>query len=323
MLIAILSYFDVLAGPRLFYNFPDIPDYIQLDHIPLLMDFYDHGFFIHEFGDLKTSNLIFTIPNPKTRGKELVMMISIVIFEEKYNLTDLHDALEVFIQKFISIKDIFEGIPGNGNLIKNSNFNEKTKLIKDLVELFYESLPIERSTIKLRETRILIYGLSKAGITTLIQNLTQKFSDDDIGVEMNMPKALLSNLTIFTYNFTQKKYFDGVLSIFLRKIDGLIFIMNSSNISNINEVREELHSINNFSETRGLPLLILLNKADNISTEKTNIIEQLRFDQLKYNPYQYFEVNVLNKKGLNESFQWFFNELSNNLFKKSIKFFLT
>ena len=85
--ILVLSRFDVKVGPKLFLNVPELESPIFLDHVPLLMDFYEKGFFIHEFGELKSSNLIFTIPSSQSqagaRGDIETLMISIIIKDEE------------------------------------------------------------------------------------------------------------------------------------------------------------------------------------------------------------------------------------------------
>ena len=75
MIIVILSLFDQIFGPRVLYHYPKVPDYLKLDHIPLLMDIYRAGFCIHKFGDLKTANHIFTChytASPRHSQKEIL-----------------------------------------------------------------------------------------------------------------------------------------------------------------------------------------------------------------------------------------------------------
>ena len=67
MLIIILSHFNQIFGPRVVFNYPEVPEYLKFDHIPLLMDIYRTGFSIHKFGDLKTANRIFRYGNPDAR----------------------------------------------------------------------------------------------------------------------------------------------------------------------------------------------------------------------------------------------------------------
>ena len=81
--ILVLSRFDIKVGPKLFLNVPELQSQLFLDLVPLLMDFYEEGFFIHEFGELKTSNLIFTIPSPVTRGEQETLMITIIFLNEE------------------------------------------------------------------------------------------------------------------------------------------------------------------------------------------------------------------------------------------------
>ncbi len=320
MLIVVLSHFDAHAGPKLVFNYPKTPDYVLLDHIPLLMDFYEKGFFIHEFGDLKTANLIFTIPNPNARGSEDVLMISIVILNEKYVLKDFEVVLNIFIENFKPIKEIYLGLPANSTKFKTDPA-KKTQILA-LVESLFESLPKESSTFKLRVTKILIYGLPQAGISTIIYNLKNAYTSQSLlRGEMSVAKAFLANISIISYSFTNKKPFSSILSIFLQEIDGLVYVLDSSDPSKFGLACEELHAIEKFPETHGLPLLVLLNKADIAVPDEKKIEDVLKLNQFPHNTIKPFAVSGIKNQGLIESFRWLTNEVSNNILRSPAKYF--
>ncbi len=284
------------------------------------MDFYEKGFFVHEFGELKTANLIFTIPNPNARGSEEVLMVSIVVLNEKYVLKDFEIILNIFVEIYKSIKDIYKGLPANSQTIKFDE--EKKKKMLSLVESLYQSLPQESSTFKLRVTKILIYGLPQSGISTIIYNLKNAYTNQDIlKNEVSAAKSFIANLSIISYSFSQKKPINEILSIFLEQIDGLVFVLDCSDPSKFEQACEELHAIEKFPETQGLPLLVLLNKADIIHPDQKKIAELLKLDQFPHNSFKSFVVSGIKNQGLIESFHWLTDQVSNHNLRSPTKYF--
>jgi len=84
--ILVLSYFDIYSGPRIFLKAPETLKEKFLEKIPQLMTIYETGFFVHIFDDFKSANLIFEIPSEYSRGNQEILLLSIIIKEEKYDL---------------------------------------------------------------------------------------------------------------------------------------------------------------------------------------------------------------------------------------------
>ncbi len=311
MIICVLSYFDRHYGPKLYFSYPSIPRNIKLDHIAFLMDFYEKGFFIHEFGEIKSANFIFTILNPNNpRGGEDLLMVSIVLLDEVYNLNEFKRVLDLFSEKFKLVKDIYEGF--SKDIINESQETEKTSSIKSLIQSLSYSMPKETHSLKVREPKLLIYGTPQSGITTIINALKTSVREGDSSKDAKQ-KFSLGNISIITYSFSAQPIFDGILAIFLSQIDGLAFVMDSSDSTKFEAAYKELHYINKFPETRKLPFLVLLNKADKIVQKKEKIAKLLELEKLNSEKVKYFAVNALKDQEVYEAFQWLTSEILINV----------
>ncbi len=281
------------------------------------MDFYEKGFFIHEFGEIKSANLIYTIPDANARGSETVLMISIVLLDEAYNLNELKRVLDLFSEKFKLVKNICKGLSDESE--NDSSESEKMLAIKNLVKSLSFSMPKETHSIKVRDVKVLIYGVPQSGITTIINGL-KKFlqTDGSSKATSAKQKSPLVNLSIITYNFSAQPIFDGILAIFLSQIDGLAFVMDSSDSAKFEAAYKELHHISKFPETQKLPFLVLLNKADKIAQKKEKIAKFLDLEKLNAKTIKYFAVSALKIQEISEAFQWLTNEISINVSRSSI-----
>ncbi len=159
----------------MFLKLPKSRNPLVLEHIPLLMDLYEENFFIHEFGKLKTANLIFEIYSPVGRGRSERVMISIVSFDDEYNLrlSSFQEIMEYFAFQFKQIKDIYKGFYSKNILGAPEGYNK----IKDLFYSFYQSIPKARAIFNQKISKILTYELSPKGKNNIIEFLQKKFSE--------------------------------------------------------------------------------------------------------------------------------------------------
>ena len=74
----ILSHFHPTYGPKILLKAPESLNESEFYHLPALMDLYNEGFFIHTFGNYKSANYIFNIPNKGARGSIELLLVSII-----------------------------------------------------------------------------------------------------------------------------------------------------------------------------------------------------------------------------------------------------
>ena len=170
MIFTVLSYFDNIIGPKVFLQFPNAKSHIDLSYIPLIMDLYDKGFFIHECGELKTANLIFDIKDPLARGRINRLMISIILIEKEYPLilNSFKEIMEFLAHKLINIEDLYKGFYIESIPEAIDYYND----IKDFMYYFHQSL----NTYKQNVAKISIYSLSPTGKNNIIRSLQERIS---------------------------------------------------------------------------------------------------------------------------------------------------
>jgi len=108
-LALILSRFDPLYGPKIILKAPKSIDENLLKEIPSLMELPTKGVFIHIFGEVKTANLFFKLPNPFARGLYESLLISIVTdSKSELSLMLANKLLEGFAVNFVNIEDAYK-----------------------------------------------------------------------------------------------------------------------------------------------------------------------------------------------------------------------
>ena len=165
----VLSHFDQIKGPKTFMTVGDeIPDN-YLDEVPSYMDYHDEGYFIHEYGKIKSANLIFLVPNPLARGGSEIVMISVVLIDENSDPRNYYTTLEQFVK---SIKKI-DNIETSFYLNKDNNSGAYCILekIESLMYSTYNTLPVKPVYIISDGAKVLMLNLNKEDNSTLLEFL--------------------------------------------------------------------------------------------------------------------------------------------------------
>lgn len=320
MIYSVLSHFDNRVGPKAVLILPEAPDYFQLEHVSFLIDFYEEGFFVHSFGEINSANLIFKLSNPLARGSTEVIMISLVFVNEDYDLSSFQEILHLFAAGFEEIKEGYKAFYTEAEMIDASAKNEE---MKQYLEEFQNSLPKERANFRLRQTKILIFGLPKAGITSIINSLENTiFNKELMKGEISLSKSLLGNLSLITYNLSGTSFLYKASSVYFKDIDGLIYVYDCGDQSCIDESRELLHQLQHYPETYDLPLMILLNKSDINTPDIREVSQFLDINTLKNKHIKLFITSAKQNKGILDAFNWMASEISNNLLRDPKKVFI-
>lgn len=303
MFCLVLSYFDSREGPKVVLNVPELPNLVFLDQIPRLMDFYEEAFFIHEFGELKTSNLIFTVPSPVARGGQETLMISILIlYDEETDPKIFQNLLEQFAYELIRIKGVYKGFYREDQNIEDSQ--EMYKKIEDLLNSVYHSLPKETLFIKAREINLVMFEFF------YISPIAREFiSIDQFYTNRSEDSNLLhSKLSISRYSISRITSLMNVNSDFLlfhlKNKDVFIFLIDVTIKGMIQKAKRIFNIISKFPEIASKPLLIIMNQMgiDNLQIQKLQedfgIIEDGN-KIIKYIPF-----NSYNNDDIREAFIW-------------------
>jgi small GTP-binding protein len=306
MKIVVLSHFDQRIGPRTFLCTPEGVNKDTLNQIADLINLYQKKeFFIHNVKGLKSANQLFEIPNPKARGSHEVLLISVLITEGDIDTEISKDMLNKFYDEMKSIADIgrvFDAYAGDEQA--------PMKELKSLFMNFYNAFPVEEVVQNRKDAKIFIFGLSKAGKTTIIRQLKNNKSLDTVPtVNVATSRVFLNKMSMFVYDTPGQAKFRPLWAPYLKSQDALVFVFDVTDKVNYSNARDLLHEVANMDSVKGLPLLILLNKVDVENPEPDQIKAVLDLDNLQSKIHKIFLTSATTNKGVVESFNWLSSEL--------------
>ncbi|MFX1478959.1 MAG: hypothetical protein ACFFCI_12580, partial [Promethearchaeota archaeon] len=293
-----MSHFDTRFGPKLFLKVPESPSPIFLVHIPLLLDFYEKGFFIHEFGELKTSNLIFTIPNPHSRGKEERLMISIILLDdEDEDAIIFQTILEQFVLELKKIKDVYKGF-------YREEFEDSHRIyaaIENLLNVVHKSFPKEILFMKSRDINLVLFDFAQESPSEIAKNLKELIFNGYYYKEKSEDSNLLySKISISEYSISifNPLKFNEFLLFHLKNKDGFIFVVNDT------MAEDTLKLIPKLPDLASIPSLILINKSTIQHIEMQNLIEDLSKDEEESKLFKYISPNTHDNDKIREAVNW-------------------
>ena len=174
MIFPVLSHFDNRYGPRIIFKAPDLKKSFHLNHIPFLMDLFKDGFFIHEYGAIRSINLIFEIESPLARGKAELLQISLICFDKQYDLSSFNEILATFVSELRNIHNAYRAFHFDTD--DSQNCRESFNDVAGLFSLFNQSLPKEKEKIEKITKKFLTFGLSLTGKTNIIRNFQENLT---------------------------------------------------------------------------------------------------------------------------------------------------
>ncbi|MFX1594391.1 MAG: ADP-ribosylation factor-like protein [Promethearchaeota archaeon] len=317
--ILVLSYFDVHVGPKLFLHLPEANSQLPLDHLPLLMDFYDKGFFIHEFGELKSSNLIFTIPSPGLRGDITRLMISIITpDEEDINPKIFQGLLEQFIHDLKEIKDAYKGFyreeEEEEEEVEEEFFKESHQIyteIKKLLDSVYDSFPKETISVKARPINLAMFDFFRDGKSQIAKVLGKFISTGQFyKLKSEEANLIYSKIIVSEYSISKPLEFNKFLKLQLKNQDGLIFVVDTTNSILFKMAELTLDLIFKSEELMFLPSLILIDKKDTDRTEIHNLTENLRINEDEDKSIKFIPIDAPDDDKIREAFNWIIKRIS-------------
>lgn len=318
MYVLVLSHFDSIIGPRVFLYVPKLPSQGYLEEVPRQMDFYSNGFFTYEYGELRTSNLIFTIPSPFARGGEEYLMISIVLIDDNdTNLKIYQPTLEQFADEINKIENLYKIFIRN-----ESKSNESIRLcteIKKLLHSVYLALPKETITTVKREINLVMFDFYEQGESLIAQYFRKFISKTQYYKGKSEDLLLLQyKISLSTYPISSLK---KSISFFLSQLKtkhGLIFVIDMTNKKMLRKARHISNRIIRLAIGKlnivRIPCLILINQKESANTIETEKI--LRFlDDFGYDikTVKYIPSNTDNQEEIHQAFNWILNRI---VFKK-------
>jgi len=286
-----------------------MPETIERDDIkqvPSLIDIYENGFFKHAFGTYKTINLLFDIPSDYSRtGKERLLISLVIDNKKKINSVLAQEFLEGIVDEFKKIEEVFKAFYVDSKIYEGDS--AKLDEITTLLNTFHISFPEEDVIFEQKEAKILIFGLSMAGKTTIIRTRRKSVSKTIFPtINVDISRILVNNVSLLTYDTPGKYKIKELWKPYLKKQDGLIFVLDVTDKIKFPHARELLHEIAGKPALSELPLLILFNKIDlEYSKPNLNDLEEaMGVKKLGKRPMKSFLTSGFNNVNIDEAFNW-------------------
>ncbi len=300
----VLSHRNPYFPPYIFLKMPETIQRDDIKQVPLLIDLYENGFFKHTFGTFKTANLIFDIPSDYSKTQKEHLLISLVIDgKSKINSALAEEFLKGLVEEFKKIENVFKAFYVGSRIYKG----DPTKLeeIRTLLNTFHTSFPEEKVIFEQKEAKILIFGLSLAGKTTIIRTRRKSVSKTTFPtISVDISRILVNNLSLLTYDIPGKYKVKELWKPYLKNQDGLIFVLDVTDTIKFSYARELLHEIAGKPELSELPLLILYNKIDIKQPDINDLDEAMGVKKLGKRPMKSFLTSGIKNINIDEAFNW-------------------
>ena len=162
---------------------------------------------------------------------------------------------------------------------------------------------------KTKHADITICGLDDAGKTTILKFLeTGEFVDTTPTMGVNRETLHLPNLQVNVFDLAGQEDFRNMWHNINEKSDGIVFVVDRSNIMRFEEAREVFQQTVSAQLGNELNILILLNKSDVPDViEKSQFIEEFNLLDLPFK-WAVFETSARTGDGIFNAFKWFVDE---------------
>ncbi|MHA1997394.1 MAG: ADP-ribosylation factor-like protein, partial [Promethearchaeota archaeon] len=145
-----------------------------------------------------------------------------------------------------------------------------------------------------KRVSIFLFGLDRAGKTTLVEYLKQeKFMDHAPTLGINLSHVTLGNVKFEFNDLGGQKAFRPNWMDYWKKPDLMIFMIDAADSARLNESRDALWSVLEKPETAGKSLLILSNKIDLPEARRLDVIKDtLEIKKMSSRIVACYEVSV-------------------------------
>ncbi len=306
----ILSFNDYFFGPKIVLNISSESQREDLEQIPSIMNLYELGFFTHSFAAFKTINFMFEIPSNYSRVDKERLLLSIIIGKKERVNTELtQELLQTFAEEIININDAYKAFYINSKTREGSP--EILDKIKELLQSFYKSFPEKDIIFEQKEAKILIFGLSFAGKTTIIRNCRKSISKTIFPtMALDLSRILVNNVSLLAYDTPGQSKFKELWKPYLKGQDGLVFVLDVTDKIKFPDAKGLLHEIANKPELKNLPLCILFNKVDVFKPDIDKLINEMDISAFKDRPVKYFTTSGIRNINIDEAFNWLALQIS-------------
>ena len=156
-----------------------------------------------------------------------------------------------------------------------------------------------------KEYSFVIEGLDGAGKSSILYYLESKYKKADSPPILTVKIIYLNykgvNLNIYEYSGKNKDKLRDTLT----KVDGLIFVVDSTDRDKFEDAAKELDKLVHEDNMLDCKILILANKQDlNTASPPGEIVGRLRCGELKGRDWLVQGSSIISGEGINDGFDW-------------------
>ncbi|XP_057991165.1 ADP-ribosylation factor 2 [Hevea brasiliensis] len=163
------------------------------------------------------------------------------------------------------------------------------------------------------KVRILMVGLDASGKTTILYKLKLGEMVSTIPtIGFNVETVDYKNISFSVWDAGGQEKIRPLWKHYFKNVEGLIFVVDSSDKERISEARNELHRILGDSELRDATLLVFANKQDVLGAMRVDeVADKLGLHALRQRCWYIQSSSSKFGQGLYEGLDWLSNNVSN------------
>ena len=169
-----------------------------------------------------------------------------------------------------------------------------------------------------KSANIVFLGLDNAGKTTMLYMLqSDRFTQTDSTVHPHSTEVTIGNIKFNSYDLGGHIAARKTWRDYCGKLDGIIFMVDASDVDRLDEAKNELDSLLEMSELQQTPFVIFGNKVDKRDAlpedplrERLGLGYHQTYGKDSSNknagarPVEIFMCSVLKRAGYGDGFQW-------------------
>ncbi len=317
MKMDLLCYFNEQSVPERLLQAPgDIEVEVLNEVLQLMVQNKGKDFFTSSFKNYKCASLFVDIINPDTK-KTIEILASIIITDGIIDFKTSQGLLNGFKEELLKIEDVYKGF-----YLKSKKYTDSAKKFGEIQKLFFnfsKSYPEENVIFREKQDiSIFIYGLDQAGKTALINCVKRNVTLKTIPTtNVNISRIKVKDISVRIYDAPGQLKFRGLWEPYLRmQQNGLVFVLDIVHRMRYPIAKNLLHEIANYPNLKTLPLLILFNKIDLVKSDINQLCNEMDVGSVKDRPIKCFLTSAIHNIGIDESFEWLTQEISNIISKQ-------
>lgn len=186
----------------------------------------------------------------------------------------------------------------------------------DLLEMGLLSI-IRKIKRKEKEMRILMVGLDNSGKTTIVLHINgEDTSVISPTLGFNIRTINYQKYTLNIWDVGGQKTIRSYWRNYFEETDGLVWVVDSSDIRRLDDCRMELHNLLKEERLSGSSLLVLANKQDiKGALTPDEITKVLKLDALdKTRHWEIVGCSAYTGQGLKEGFDWLVQDIASRIY---------